>query len=503
MMKSSKIFTTLWIALALCCSACKDKLFDFDLNNIEADGEWGIPVYNGNISVEDLFEHLDNTGLLQVGSDGALKFVIENDMENAVVLRDIIQFRDQIIDTSGVENITHLPDFDLTQVIQFNLNTEDFLLKACHVKNGMLTLNFNLNNSTFAYTADLTTNQILDANDNPVSLHFSNSQQQQVLNLSNYRILPNIFGNIQFNAHVVIPSVSGLDQVYYSCHAEVQDFKIHNATCQFKTVAHELSTKTKLAFNFDRFHLNIFQLHNAVASIYVRNSICRIDGSINQLYLSGDNGAYSPLIQSVINFSIPLTPNQYQYIVNADIPTLDYNPNLDSLGIQCMLNINPDGFSAGDITISENSKMDFKLKTELPVNISIDNAVYKDTIDNGLYKQFSHNVSHSIEQLTIRVAYTNALPFDLIPNIEFLNSATGHKYPLNMVELHGCYNGIPYQQEPVFHEINASSTEEIINADKIIVSFRLHTQGHTVEIKDSQFIHLNMGAKVKYSNINL
>ena len=41
------------------------------------------------------------------------------------------------------------------------------------------------------------------------------------------------------------------------------------------------------------------------------------------------------------------------------------------------------------------------------------------------------------------------------------------------------------------------------NADKIIVSFKLNTQGNTVEIKDSQFIRLNLGAKVKYSNINL
>ena len=501
-MNFSKTLTTLCIALALCCSACKDKLI-FDLNNIEANGEWGIPVFNGTISVENFFEHLDSTGTLQAGSDGSLKFIIETDMENAVVLKDIVQFGTRTYDTSGVEIITHLPDFDLSQVVQINLNTEDFLLKSCHVKNGILTLNFNINNATFAYTADLTTNQILDANNNPVSLHFSNTQQQQVLDLSNYHIWPNIFGNILFDAHVNIPSVMGLDQISYTSHAEVQDFEIHSAIGQFKAIAHELNTKTKLAFNFDKFYLNVFQLHNAVASIYVRNNICRIDGFLNQLYLSGNNGAYSPLIQSVINFSIPLSPVQYSFIVNADIPTLSYNPNFDSLGIQCMLNINPDGFSAGDISISENSKMDLKLQTELPINISIDNAVYKDTIDNGLYQQFSYNSTQSIEQLTLRVAYTNALPFDLTPNIEFLNSATGQKYPLNMGELHGCYNGIPYQGEPTYYEINPTTTHEIVNADKIIVSFKLNTQGHTVEIKDSQYLRLNMGAKVQYSNINL
>lgn len=502
-MKLSKTLTTLCITLALCCSACKDKLFDFDLNNIEANGEWGIPVFKGSIGVEDFFKHLDSTNIVQIGSDGMLEFIFEHDMENAVMLKDIVRFNDQHIDTSGVESVTHLPDFDFTQIIQFSLNTEDFMLKSCHVKSGLLTLNFNINNGGFAYTADLTTNQILDANDNPVTLHFSNTQHQQVLDLSEYYIWPTISGDIQFQTHLVIPSVSSLEQVSYNCHIDLQNFDIHHVVCQFKATSQELDYKNSLSFNFNKLQFNYFQLNNAVASVYARNNVCTIDGTVNQLYLFGSNGTYSPLIQSVMNFSIPVSPNQYIHIADVNIPTINFNPNLDSLGIHCMLNINPSGFSAGDISLTENSKMDFRLRTEFPVNISIDNAVYKDTVDNGLYQQFNFNNTPSIEELTLRMAYTNAFPFDLIPSIKFLNSSTGETFPLDLLELHGCYNGIPYQQEPVYHVLNNDMAQKITNADKVIIAFRLNTQGHTVEIRDSQFISLNMGAKVKYSNINL
>ena len=502
-MNFSKILTTLCIALALCCSACKDKLFDFDLNNIEANGEWGIPVFNGTISVEDLLQHLDSTNIIQIGSDGILKFTFENDMENAVLLKDVVKFQDQHVDTSGVETVTHLPDFNSYQIIQFSLNNEDFRLKSCHVKNGLLTLNFNIDNGSFAYTADLTSNQIFDANDNPVILHFSNTQHQQVIDLSEYHIWPTVSGYIQFDAHLVIPSVSGLNQVSYNCHIDLQNFDIHSAICQFKAISHEFDAKNELSFDFDKFQFNNFQLNNAVASIYARNNICAIDGSVDQLYLFGHNGAYSPLIQSVLNFSIPISPNQYTHILDVNIPTINYNSNIDSLGIHSLLNVNPNGFSAGDISLSENSKLDLRLKTEFPVNVSINNAVYTDTVDNGLYQQFDFNTVQSIEELTIRVAYINAFPFDLIPNIKFLNSSTGQTFPLEMVVMHGCYNGVPYQQEPVYHVFSNSTTQEINNADKIIVSFKLNTQGNTVEIKDSQFIRLNLGAKVKYSNINL
>lgn len=504
-MRFSKILTTILIALALCCSACKDKLFDFDLNSIEADAEWGIPVFKSTISVEELFEHLDSTGLLQVGSNGTLKYVFEHDMEKAVVLRDIIHVENQLYDTSGIENVTHLPDFDLSQIVQFNLNTEDYIIKNCHVKNGTLSIEFGIVNATFAYTVDMVTSQIFDASNNPLSLHFSDNHPQETVDLSNCHIVPDNFGNIQFDAHVVIPSVTGIDHITYTCHAEIQNFDIHSATCQFKTISQELNAKTKLAFNFDKLELNIFQLNNAVASLYAKNNICRVDGTINELFLSGSNGAYSPLIQSVVNFSVPLSQNQYMHIVDANIPTLSYNPNLDSLGIRCMLNINPNGFSAGDIFVDENSEMDFKLQTELPVNISIDNAVYKDTIDNGLYQQLYPSSARSIEQVTLRVAYTNALPFDLIPSIIFLNSRTGQTYPLDLkgLQIHGCYNDIPYQQQPLFYELQSPFAQQVVDADKVIVSFRLSTDNNTVVIKDSQFIRANIGAKIKYSNINL
>lgn len=504
-MRFYKILTTILIALALCCNACKDKLFDFDLNNIEADAEWGIPVFKSTISVEELFEHLDSTGLLQVGSNGILKYVIEHDMEKAVVLKDIIHIENQLYDTSGVESVTHLPDFDLAQIVHFNLNTEDYIIKNCHVKNGILSIDFGFNNATFAYTATLVTNQIFDASNNPLSLQFSNTHQHEAIDLSNYHIVPDNFGNIQFDAHVVIPSVTDIDHITYICHAEIRNFDIHSATCQFKPISQELNARTKLAFNFDKLELNIFQLNNAVASLYAKNNICQVDGTINDMYLSGNNGAYSPLIQSVVNFSVPLSQNQYMHIVDANIPTLSYNPNLDSLGIRCMLNINPSGFSAGDIFVDENSEMDFKLQTELPVNISIDNAVYKDTIDNGLYQQLDPNSSRSIEQITLRVAYTNALPFNLIPSIIFLNSRTGQTYPLDLqgLQIHGCYNDTPYQQQPLFYELQSLAAQNIVTADKVIVSFRLTTDDNTVVIKDSQFIRANIGAKIKYSNINL
>lgn len=505
-MKFSKILTTLCIALALCCSACKDKLFDFNLNNIEADGEWGIPVFNGSISVGELIQKLDSTNNVQIGENGIVKFILEKELENVVRLEDFMKLDDKQFDSSGVVNFSGVDAIDITHVIQFSLNSSDFTLKHCSVKSGMLTIDFNISNASFAYTADLTSDQILDANDNPISIHFSNTQQHQVVDISNYNIWPNITGNILFNAHVVVPSFMGLQQVAFVSHAELQNIAIRGIECEFQAIAHELNAKTGIKLDFDKLRLNMFQLNNAKASIYVRNNICRMDGTIDQLYLSSPLGD-SPLIQSVLSFSAPITypSDQYFYVNDISIPVLAYNNKVDSLGIQSHLNINPEGFAAGNINLNENSSLDLKIKAELPANISIDNAVYKDTVNNGLFQQLNSPVIQSIEQLTLRIAYVNEFPFEFIPSIEFWNTSTGEVIHLDLkgFQLHGCYNNIPYHQEPLFIELRDTDAQQVANSDKMILMFKVSTQGNTIEIKDSHRIQANIGAKVKYSNINL
>ena len=161
--------------------------------------------------------------------------------------------------------------------------------------------------------------------------------------------------------------------------------------------------------------------------------------------------------------------------------------------------------SHGNITVDENSSLSLRIKTELPTNLSINNAVYHDTLENSLYQAFSATIPQSIETMTIRIAITNAFPFDIIPDIVFLNTHTGEKYPLdiNNIQIHGAYNGVPYTNTPIYIDFSNDAAQKIIKSDKVIFNFRVTTNGNTVEIKDSQYINIAMGARIKYTNINL
>ena len=500
-MKNRQVLIVLILVLALVSSSCKDRLFDFDLHNIESDGEWGFPVFNKTLHTNDLLQNLDS--MVFFSNDGILTFVFENEVRNVISLQDLFQIEDQIVDTSGIETISHLPDFDIVQVVQFNLNTSDFILKYAEIKSGLLSLTFNIDHVDFNYSAVLTTDNIRNSQGESLSLYFNDAQHTQSINFSNHVIEPDEYGFITFTAHIVVPNSVDIDQIEYSSHVVLTNFIIHSVRGQINTISHQIDDKTAFNLQLNEIQFNNIRFNNGKVSIFSQNDICRVDGSLNEAYLSGSAGAYAPLISHPLPFSIP-TSSQYSFVTNTNIPTINYTQNLDSIGLQCDFNINPLGFAAGDISVDENSALHLKFKTELPANMSIDNAVYHDTLDNALYHQFDLSDQQSMEELTLRLALTHAFPFDLIPEIYFLESNTGNKYKLDLndARIYGSYNGIPRQQPPIFVELHHDNALRIINADKIILNFKLNTQGQDVEVRDSQYIHISLGAKIKYSNIN-
>lgn len=498
-----KYILLILLAIALCCASCKKKIFDFNIQNIEANGEWGLPVYNGTLTVERLLSHLDSVQYIQVGDDGTVKFVIEKEADNVIKLADFFTIPDQQFDSSGTASVDQLPDFELDQVIQFNLGNEDVVLHGGTLKTGVFTLQFSITASDFFYNATLVTDNILTPQGAPLTMSFSNSQTSQtVYNLENYHVnTPD--GHIYINAHVNVHTGGQMgQQLDVSCQVNISDFTIYSIRGQ---LIHDYALPNMdetIGFNMslDKLRFDDIRINNARVLISGRNSLCSAIGTINQLYLFNNQGTQSPLIPNPTTIDAGLSPNEFLPLVNSPIPSIYYDMSMDSLRFNCDLTV-----KAAELDVNENSSLDLKIKAELPANLSINNAVYRDTMDNQLLGATRGTILESIDNLTLRFAFTHNFPFDLTPHIKFLNSATGEEYnvPLGQLQIHGAYYGTPYEQEPFFIEFNQQDAQKIVTYDKIIMNFTLTTSGNQVEIKDSQFIRAAIGAKINYSNLHV
>ena len=144
-MNKYRIFlSSLLIIIMFSTSSCHDKLFDFNIDNIDADGNWGIPILNGTIGIDQLLNNTDSMHYVQTDENGVFKLVFEGDAENLVHMSNIFNIDNRTFDTTGVYMIDELPTFHIDQVLPFNLSTEDVILKEAVIKSGIMTLYFNI-----------------------------------------------------------------------------------------------------------------------------------------------------------------------------------------------------------------------------------------------------------------------------------------------------------------------------------------------------------------------
>lgn len=497
-MRVKQISLVFLLALLL-LSSCKDKLFDFNIQGIESDAEWGIPLYNQSIDAKLFLGNLDSTQAVQTTGDGLLKFVIDKEIASMVSMSDIYEIPNKQFDSSGVILADPSTTITINQALLFNLNSNSFSLTRARLKSGILSVLFYLESSTLDYSANATSNNILDSYGNPLSLSFSDTPTPipNIIDLSGYEILPDNNGNFTIDVTVTLSATAPTSQINYNISLSLTDLDISSFTGRTLPISTSVESSIGFDLPLDHFSIDNLTLYNPHLTIAGYNNICGIAGTINQLLLFNNMGNQSLLITSPLPIDFPLSPYSYVDVVNSNLSSFQFSSNLDSLKYNIDLIVNSQGLNE-EITLNENSTLKGKIKIELPANLSINNAVYHDTTDNALYNAFNSSDIPNIEKLTLRLVFTNSFPFDMIPSVDFYDSKTGDKFHLSTssMHIHGSYNGIPYVQEPVYIELTHDDAVKILNHDKMIINFQINTQGNTVEITDSQFIHVAIGAKI-------
>lgn len=503
----------IFISLLVLCTSCKDNLFNFDIHHVEADGEWGIPVYNDAIHVDKLLNKLDSVKFLQVGDDGTLIFVMNAELDKLLSVKNVIKFPEKSFEKSGTIPITFSKNIQLNipQLITANLNTDEYFLKSVTLNSGQITISFDITSLQIPYTATISAGNILNEYGDSLSITLNNNQTTSTIDLNKFTLRTGENGDIVFSAKLNIdisnlnPSViATLSSIDYHCVVSIKDLEIKNIVGQFKPVSGNITHKIGFSFPMDKLHIDGILFSNPHITILGKNGLCQCNGTINQLAFFNAAGQTSPIILSAQNFSAPLSPDNYATLFELQNTPFQYNSSFDSIKLDCGFVINPDGLSAGDIYISDASTIDLKANMEIPANLSIDNAVYKDTTDNALRTNIDPTLINSIESVTLRVAIVNDLPFDVVPEITFLNSSTqeSHRLDLGGLQIHGAYNNVPNYQQPVFVELNGEVAQKVVKSDKLILNFSINTMGHQVSVNTAQYIHPSIGAKIKYSNIN-
>lgn len=512
----SKYFYLLLISIVCLCTSCEDKLFDFDIHNLEANGDWGIPLIDDDIVLEKFLNKLDSVGNIHTGADGSISIVYETsekEVFNFNTLFNNIAPSLEYVDTSGtIPEITspvagqvqvHFPN-----LITFSLASSKYKLNSAEIETGILDVYFSLPSTyTSSYTITLTSEQIVSPEGHNFSATVTSDDPTTSIDLAGYSVILDDRQRVYLSGDIILNHPGGtLPAVHYSSHLIMRQFQCNNVRALVNPYAKDFVQALKInLLNLNKFTLDDAYFNEPKITIHTFNSFCNANCNITQAETVESSGVPTSFLTAPCTITVPYSSTSYSSSDIANLSRIRINSNTDSLRIGGTFTLNPAGFSAGEILFENTATYRFKATTELPLNVSLNNAVYSDVKSNNLYHFISEQTISSIEEMTIRLCFTNTLPLDLYPEIGFIDTVSGEVTPLNLeqVVLHGSYDGKPVVQNPIFVTVDPNTAVKIINSHKFYLYFHINTQGHDVVLKTSQSVKAKIGAKVKYSNIVL
>lgn len=498
--------------ICLCTSCKKDKLFDFDIKNIEANGDWGIPLLNDDIVLEKFLNKLDSVGHIHSGADGTISIVYESseaEVFNFNTLFSNVAPALEHVDTSGrIPDITS-PIAGYVQknyhhVLSFSLASSEYKLKSAQIETCIMEVNFNL---PINYSITLTSDQIFTPEGHKFTIDVSSENPTRYIDMAGYQIRVDDDQRVYLDGVLTVNHPGGtLSGLYYSCQLNSSNFQCNNVIAMVHPYPQDFTQSVKLnILNSDKFTIEDAYFNEPKITLHTINSFCNSSCRITKAETVESSGTHYSFLSAPCNIDLPYSGTSYATNQISNLSRFRINTNTDSLSVGGTFTLNPDGFSTGEILFRKTAAMKFKATTELPLDFSLENAVYADMNDNKLYHFISGETVKSIDELTIRLSFTNSLPIDLYPEIGFIDTVNNVITPLSMdhVVIHGSYDGNPIVHSPMYVTINSATAEKIINSHKLYIRFHFNTQGHDVILKTTQSVQARIGAKIKYSNIVL
>lgn len=510
-LKMKKHFVKLIIiGFLFICASCNDPLGLSNLNKIEAEGDWGIPLFNSKITLDYLFQKLDSVRYMQIGEDGGVTFVFESDNVQVLQGSDLLTPINAATDTIGTIPDIYSPEatyveFNMNNLLNLNINSDQGIVHLATIQSGRLTINFTLPQFTGLYTIVLTSPQITRPNGQNLSFTLSSTTTSVSINLAGCTVRPINNNRITFNATISMQHPGGmLSGVSYHATSNLNNVLFNQFIGYLNPYNVNLDKAFETNLNFNKVTLNNLRFYAPNLTLYTQNSFCNASGTIQSIVFEQDDGSTHPFVSVPVDIDIPYSGSSFIANPIECVPSIVFDSHTDSIRFKGHFTLNPQGQSAGDVRISRQSNYHVKMKAEMPGNLSLENAIYRDTVPNALYDKTGSSIANNAKLIQLRISTINNLPMEFTPELSFIDTITHEvtEIDLSSIVIHGSYDGQEYVATPVYVNIQNDRIKKVTAAQKMVLNFKLSSANHVVKVNTDRYIKAHIGAKIQYSEFN-
>lgn len=515
-----KNFYLLFSVLLLSLAACDDNFLDFSrIESADVSGSWGIPVADVQYSIEDLLNKIGNNDYLFVDADDVinLKYVLE--MEKLVTAEEYLRFPGAdmqgsiLVPLPEIPDIPDIPGFDISDVLDslpaitfshnftFSLENEYVILKGAAIDSAILNVDLALN-LPVSGSVTISTSEILHPDNTPFEWTFyvNGDAGLQTLDLSGcYLYTPNT-DEIAFDLDAEVSLLDYNFQPDLSVDVAISLSEISLRELEGYLAAFSLPFEQSVDFDLNLNGLaGSIEVFDPQLTLSSQNSF-GVEGLCNMqtAALTGGNHPAASFIPALSTITLPVSDTYYEQDVNLNSSILIY-PDYNKIEISGEAVINPQGFESGLIHIDKNSSISLKADVVIPFKVDFNNFSFVDTL--GLNLNALPNVDE-LQDITLRIAFENGLPFDLAGQLYFCDE--NHQIVDSAFStpelLSACYLDVPTICKPVF--VSVSDMEELnrlIACPYMIFSAKVDSDSQ-ISVQTSQTLRARISAK---TNLNL
>lgn len=505
------LFSVIVIFAAIVFSGCNNNAFDFSqLDEIDANGDWGFPLLNAEYTIGDILEMSDNVGYLQQGSDGTLEIRYEYTFDSVISASEYLDsYVNQDIAVTGSKTFSpaDLPPiqgnvqvlFKDTLVAQFP--DDQILLESATLKSGLINLHvdYNLTQQT-RIVVDCP--QLTNASGQPfhVEAQSTGGTFTTTLNLSGYSLVVNNGNAVDFFIQVSCDANAGSMPSSLSFDYRAAFSQVIFSEIRGKFVAVELPLDKEWDFDsqFLRDHISgSMTLLNPQVTCEIMNTF-PVRGSLelNQAQLSGGGSSASLLAYSPATVEVPGNTGQFVPVNLPIASSLQLSPDYDHFKLVGNATINPDGFSTPTLVFRDDQVISLRITVVLPLSMNMDDISFRDTIPFGGLNLPSES---AFSNMLLRLGLSNGLPLNFQMQIYFYDSQTGTVKDSLFAEpqtVLSALNGTPRFSELFATKESYAEVQQMFSCDNLILQARLYTDGQPISINVAQSIRFQLGARM-------
>ena len=504
---------TVFIALiAFATASCKKKT----VNKIAVNNQFAISLFNDTISIKEILNDMDSTtnSWLRVRNDSIFAYYADsvNGVIKASDLLDNIENTDFTTSTgfslppivSPVAKDTTLYS-DRFTTIPFDF--EGFDIEQVIIRKGMFSFDVNIiPEIPMLEKIEIFSNQLVSQNDEPLRIVIEYGKGRKIVNLSEYKILPDSTQSVAFSSYITFhydPSM-GVVGGDYVCELNggITDlgFKTVYAVVN-KSLDSIYDRDAEIDFGINGLSGSAFLPVPTINLTYRNTFGLHANCDINKLqFINTSTGLVTDLLAyDHVDVDINPTNGAYRHFrVEGFTDEIDALAGYNHLDFSGEVNLAMPG---EHISISDTSSVDVIADVEMPFSFRISDLRYTDTIEVNFGEDT--NIQNYLDEIDFFIDYNNKIPLQINLQGLFLKDD-------QVIDSLFDSGGTILYNEPSSLEcvITDSKLDNVMRANKMIMRFGVTTDfsssgSQNVVIKESDNIAVRMRMLTKTYEINI